>query len=250
MSVVMVNNMNNNVLEKLAKEKIYTRKEIFFILAEDKDEYTYNSFNWELKGMLDNGILSRIGRNTYKVGTISKKSYQPRYTYVTERIIEFMENSYADIEYSVFETVMLNEFLNHQIARNTYFLYVEKELSEFVFRDLKKEIQNVVLYNPTKEDLQRYWEKDVVIVLNRISEAPIGKGNRYDTPLEKMFVDIISDKALLSLYSKGEYPEMLSNAIEKYVIDFSRLFRYARRRGKQQEIKKAMESGGLKIDNT
>ncbi len=240
----------NDILEILDKEKSYTRKDLFLALSERNHDYTYNSFNWEIRSMISNGILSRVGRNAYKIGTATKKLYQPRYSYVSEKIVEFMSNSYSDTEYSIFETVMLNEFLNHQIARNTYFLYVEKELSEFVFRDIKKEIENLILYNPTKEDLQRYWEKDTIVVLDRISEAPIGKNNRYDTPLEKVFVDIVSDKALLSMYSKGEYPEMLSTAIEKYLIDFRKLFRYARRRGKQQEIRTLMETGGLNIDNT
>ena len=100
--------------------------------------YSYNSFNWDIQKMLLTGLVHKVGRNTYKIGSANKKIYTPRYSMKSKEIIEFMEKEYNDTVYSLFETSMLNEFLNHQIAQNTYFISVERELSEFVFRDIQR----------------------------------------------------------------------------------------------------------------
>ena len=232
-------------IEKLDSDREYSRRELYRAVSEGVDGYSYNSFNWNLKGMLSAGMVHRSGRNSYKVGRPEKKDYSPRYSDKSRQIVKFMEDSYPETEYSLFETSMLNEFLNHQIAHNTYFLYVEKELTEFVFRDIKTMNGDAVLFRPRKDDLRKYWKPESVIIIDRISEAPCGKRNRYDTPLEKLFVDLISDGALLFMYSRSEYPDMLRSAGEKYIIDNNRMFRYAGRRGKRQEIMAMMKDGRI-----
>ena len=238
-----------NIVKQLDEQKIYTRKELFQALEKYSEGYSYNSFNWHFQKMLLSGLVHKVGRNTYKIGSANKKIYIPRYSKKSKKIIEFMEKKYNDTTYSLFETSMLNEFLNHQIAQNTYFIYVEKELSEYVFRDIQGILDDTVLYKPRKDDLRKYWTPNTVVIINLVSEAPSGI-NDYDTPLEKLFVDLISDKALMHTFSKNEYGEMLQMANEKYYIDYSKLFRYARRRGKLTEIKDVMINGGINIDNT
>ena len=234
-------------LKKNNSNKQYTRRELYNLVADNSNEYTYNSFNWDLKRLIADGIIFRHSRNSYKIGNADRKNYNPEYSERAEAIIAFMEKNYSDTEFSLFETSMLNEFLNHQIAKNTIFLYVEKELSDFVFRDMSELWTENILLNPKKNDLSKYWKTDTIIIINRISEAPHGKEKRYDTPLEKLFVDLISDVALMNMYSKSEYPEMLLIANDKYYIDTKKLFRYARRRGKSKEIQKIMTDGGMEI---
>ncbi|WP_051205791.1 DUF6577 family protein [Butyrivibrio sp. FC2001] len=238
------------LIEKLDSEKDYSRRELYEYLCENVNGFSYNSFNWQMQKMLANGEVYRSGRNTYRIGRTYKRDYSPQYSEQSEIIIDFMEKFFPDTEYSIFETTMLNEFLNHQIAKNTIFLYVEKELSEFVFRDTESMSKRTVLYKPRKDDLRRYWKADSVIVLDRISEAPRGKAHKYDTPLEKVFVDMLSDQSLMYMFSKSEYPEALRIAYEKYHLDNNKMFRYARRRGKLPEIQSAMAEGGIEIDNT
>lgn len=237
-----------NIVKQLDKQKIYTRKELFQTLGKYSEGYSYNSFNWDIQKMLLTGLVHKVGRNTYKIGSANKKIYKPRYSMKSKEIIEFMEKEYNDTVYSLFETSMLNEFLNHQIAQNTYFISVERELSEFVFRDIQRTLKDTILYKPRKDDLRKYWNPKSIIIIDRVSEAPSGINN-YDTPLEKMFVDLISDKSLMYMFSGSEYDEMLQIANEKYYIDYSKLFRYARRRGKLVEIKNIMKNGGINIDN-
>ncbi|MCR4762700.1 MAG: hypothetical protein K5696_04150 [Lachnospiraceae bacterium] len=235
---------------KLDREKKYTRKELHNLLCETMEGCSYNSFNWYINQMISGGVIHKYGRNTYMAGNASRKDYMPRYGEKSGAIIAFMEKVYPDTDYSLFETSMLNEFLNHQIAKNTFFLYVEKELSDFVFRDIEDTTRDTVLIKPGKSDLRRYWKPDSIIILDRVSEAPAGRIQKYDTPLEKLFIDLISDQSLMYMYSQSEYPEMLQLAYEKYYMDRHKLSRYARRRGKLQELQKAMIMGGIEVDNT
>ena len=56
-----------------------------------------------------------------------------------------------------------------------------------------------------------------------------------------MLVDMYCDKLISSAYSKSEYPEVLKQAMEAYHIESTKMMRYARRRGKEDEIKKVQE---------
>ena len=40
------------------------------------------------------------------------------------------------VSFVVFESVLLNEFLNHQIAQNTIYIQVERDLSSYIFNVL------------------------------------------------------------------------------------------------------------------
>lgn len=85
---------------------------------------------------------------------------------------EVYDEKYPYVQFTVFETVLMNEFLNHLIAQNTVFIQVEKESSIYVFRFFQNQgIQNV-MYKPGKKDFNLYWAKDCVIVTDMISEAP------------------------------------------------------------------------------
>ncbi len=94
-------------IEKLDSDREYSRRELYRAVSEGVDGYSYNSFNWNLKGMLSAGMVHRSGRNSYKVGRPEKKDYSPRYSDKSRQIVKFMEDSYPETEYSLFETLSL-----------------------------------------------------------------------------------------------------------------------------------------------
>ena len=54
-------------------------------------------------------------------------------------------------------------------------------------------------------------------------------------------VDLYCDKLISSAYSKSEYPDVLKQALETYHIESRKMMRYARRRGREDELKKILE---------
>lgn len=83
--------------------------------------------------------------------------------------------------------------------------------------------------------------KDCIVVTDMISEAPLSASAPHEICLEKMLVDMYCDKLISSAYSKSEYPEVLKQAMETYHIEPSKMMRYARRRGREDEMKEILE---------
>ena len=145
------------------------------------------------------------------------------------------------MQFTVFETVLMNEFLNHLIAQNTVFIQVEKESSIYVFRFLQEQKHLNVMFKPSKKDFNLYWSKDCVIVTDMITEAPIRAGAPHLIMLEKMLVDIVSEKSIAATFSPAELPSVFDNVLSGYKIETRRMKRYAGRRGKLAQIRKYME---------
>ncbi len=55
--------------------------------------------------------------------------------------------------------------------------------------------------------------------------------------LEKMLVDMYCDKLICGMYSQAEYAFVMEQALSKYQVDSNKLLRYARRRGKDSNIR-------------
>lgn len=90
--------------------------------------------------------------------------WEKLYSDTAEGLIRLISEKYPYVQFTAFETVLMNEFLNHLIAQNTVFIQVEKESGIYVFRFLQEQgIQNV-MYKPGKKDFNLYWSKDCVIV--------------------------------------------------------------------------------------
>lgn len=132
--------------------------------------------------------------------------------------------------------MILNEFLNHLIARNHIIFEVEKDGSGFAYEFLKENVPNRILFLPGKKELERYSSDNDIYILHAISETPNDEKNKHGVCLEKIIVDLFSNKTLKQFISKSEYPHILEEMFSKYRINESKLFRYVFRRGKKQEI--------------
>ena len=204
-----------DVVCKLNGEEEYTRQQIYEVLVKEKPELTLNSFKWIISEMVDNGIICRKQRGKYVLHSdgVAKK-------------------------FVCFESVQLNEFLNHLIGRNTFFVLVEKDAVDFVFRYLQEETDWNVLLKPNEKEWDAYCTGDNIVMLNLVSEAPKCVDKYHSMCIEQMLVDIVAEKSFKNLYSKSELQGVYNLAEKSYLIDYARLLRYARRRGKADEIKK------------
>lgn len=141
------------------------------------------------------------------------------------------------MNFVIFESVLLNEFLNHQIAQNTIYVQIEKDVSSYIFDNLQEEYVGNVLYKPGKRDFDRYWTRDCVVVLDLISQAPLSQERPHEIAIEKILVDIIAEKSMAAIFSPSEIPFVYENAMKSYHVDRRKMNRYARRRGKASLVK-------------
>jgi len=75
-----------------------------------------------------------------------------------------------------------------------------------------------------------------------ITRSPVGKRTenkvKLSTPLlEKILVDLFAEEKLFYFYRGSELRHIYENAIKSYTINFTKLFSYAKRREREQEIK-------------
>ncbi len=230
------------LIDDISKKDIYSHKELIGKLKNLKAGLSDGTYNWILSSLVREGQLFRQGYDTYCLSDgMTKAEYHPDYSQDAQRVMNDIQSKYPYVRFMVFETVLMNEFLNHLIANNTIFVQVEKDSSIFIFRYLQEAGYQNVLYKPDVLDLELYWAKDSIIVTELISESPLRTDNPCEILLEKILVDILADKLIATTFSKAELPEVFEQAESRYNIDKVRMLRYARRRNRQDEVKKYME---------
>jgi len=123
----------------------------------------------------------------------------------------------------------------HQPGRFYILVEVDKESAESVFYYLK-EHKISALIDPTKDVLEKYLpdKKETYIVMPLVSEAPLQKSEKINSPtIEKILVDIFCDDLIFAAQQGSEMRTIFREAYIKYTVNESRMMRYADRRGKK-----------------
>lgn len=231
-----------NTLGSIDSNRTYSHKELADILRKQRPDLSEDMCNWSIDQSTRKGLLSRQGYNTYSLSDGSiLKDYHPDYSQEALKLIQVMKNRYPDVTFTVFETVLMNEFLNHLIGKNTVFLQVEKDSSIFVFRYLQELGYKNLLYNPNRKEFRLYWDSNCIVVTNLISEAPLRSMDSYRITLEKMLVDMVADKMIASTFSTDELEDVFGHAYKTYKLDKARMLRYARRRHREDKVRYYLE---------
>ena len=225
------------IIEKLEFSRTYSHKELLGLLKRIKPNLADTTYHWSISCLMRDGKIFRRGYDAYSLSRGEKlREYQPFYSDETKNLINLIANRYPHVSFTVFETVLMNDFLNHLIAQNTIFVQVEKESSIYVFRYLQDEGYDNVLYKPRQDDMTLYWSKGCIIVTDMVSEAPLRAVEPHVITLEKMLVDMLADKLILASYSKAEYTDVIEQAESRFFLDKKRMLRYAKRRNRYKEI--------------
>ena len=151
-----------------------------------------------------------------------------------------IKKQFPFIEFCLWSTKWLNEFMLHQPVRFYTIVEVEKEVMEAVFYSLSEDNKNVFL-DPSEEIVTKYVgnAKGPIIITGLTTEAPIQNIEKVHTPkLEKILVDIFCDPILFAAQQGAEMRNIYRTAFEKYTINQAKMLRYATRRNKREEIEK------------
>lgn len=93
-----------------------------------------SSYHWAVCGMLKSGNLTKVARNVYVVQNEREKPmYRPAYSDLAAKLISQVSDKHPSVRFTVFETALMNDFLNHLVALNTVFIQAEKDVSIFCF---------------------------------------------------------------------------------------------------------------------
>lgn len=196
------------------------------------------SLRKKLQEYLDHQEVIRIGRGLYCVSNSDRIAYSYKYSDLSSNVANLLKSTHPYMAFSVFELIQLNEFVNHQFSHNIVFVSVDEEIMDFAFDTLKEAYPGKVLLSPNVELYHRYWSDDMIVVVKLATEAPKNNKDMWQIRLEKILVDLFAEPLLIASISEGEYPTILEDAFERYIVDESSFFRYAKRRYVDKKIKK------------
>lgn len=215
----------------------FTRKELLESFRMAGYMLSEASFYKKIEELVKNGQIIRVGRNVYSLPDNKRLAYEYKYSELAEEVAQEIAQQYPYVNFSIFEFVQLNDFVNHLIAHNVIFLSVEADIMDFVFETLRDKYPGKVLINPTVEIYHQYWSDNMIVLGKLTTEAPKGQKASWHTRLEKMLVDIMAEPLLLASISRAEYPHIYEDAFDRYIVDENGLFRYATRRKVTKKIK-------------
>ena len=226
-----------SIKSELEKHKeIIPRTQLIEIIKQETNYDKDASIRWVIYQLVKEGLITKLDSNNYMKGHLKK--YKPSYVSETKLKIEkLLKNVFPELTIVVYESTMLNEWLNHQVARNVIFVEVDKFYAKNVFQEINQELQHTVLLNPKVDDYYTYAENDVVIVGNLITQAPRNK-NSYNIRLEKLIVDLFSFDLITEFISHSEYENLLESLFKDYLVNTKTIIAYTKRRNLLQEVLK------------
>ncbi len=195
----------------------------------------------KIKKLISEGKIIRTDRNTYSFGNERLKTYTFDYSDLAKSVASLIETNYTDVNFIVFETRQLNEFMNLQIAKNTVLVSIESGLGNYIFQDLSAKYPGKVLLKPDKETLWTYLQEDSIIIEKLTTEAPKSLTKKWMTVPEKFLVDLAADKILKALIAESQKEYIYEGYLNHYQIDIKKMLRYARRRTCEDTLKRYIE---------
>ncbi len=126
----------------------------------------------------------------------------------------------------------------HQPGSSYTAIEVESVALESVFYFFKDK-SFMVFLDPDKVLLHRYSinKKNILIIKPLVTEAPVQQiSGVWTTTIEKMLVDLFCDTVILEAQQGSEKDRILNEALTKYAVNINRIWRYADRRGKKNEV--------------
>lgn len=228
------------ILKEFRGGKVFNKESFRQAVKAVNPDYSETAISWLLYYLRRQGVLSSVGAGKYNVVSPSEqKKNEYDYPHSQEYIDleNFISGNYPHLNFQMWELIQMNDFLNHQIAKNVIFVEVENMLVDSVYEQLHEKYP-YALNQPSMDVFFKMRSPGTDIVLMKlVSEAPAA-GENHSCSLEKILVDIHSKKITGQLIEKSEYPQIYEEIFRKYRIDETRMFRYAKRRNLYELIRK------------
>ncbi len=195
----------------------------------------------KINELISEGTIIRTDRNSYSLKNESLKEYSFDYSDLAKNVASMIETNYTDVNFAVFETRQLNEFMNLQIGKNTVLVSVESGLENYIFQDLSAKYPGKVLLKPDTETLWTYLQEDSIIIEKLTTEAPKSSTEKWMTVPEKFLVDLAANKILKALITKSQIEYIYEGYLNHYQINIKKMLRYARRRTCEDTLKRYID---------
>lgn len=237
--------LENKLIEEFKAKKSFTREELLRFYRDFEPELKEGTFGWRIYDLKNRNIIKPLKRGLYVISR--KPEYKPDISPNLLKIARQLTDRFDEVRLSIWETAWLSEFLQHQTSKSSLIIEVEKGFEESVFYTLKDNMHKDVFLNPDEKAIDFYIAESnqPVIIRKLLTRAPLAKRSekniRLFTPtLEKILVDLFAEERLFYYLQGSELIHIYKNALSNYTVNFTRLFSYAKRREREQDIKQFM----------
>lgn len=224
----------SSIKERFGQSNSIGLDELYRFFKESEPDLLKSTFNWRIFELVKQFELKRVGRGQLMIGP--DVSFSPQYTEQLKEIGFYIKDQFPFANYCLWDTGILNEFAHHLQASSFVVVDIEKDAAQSVYFQLKERFKPV--FFGVDVDMVLDFAEDYnkpILVRNLVSESPIFPGDIKLPTLEKILVDIFSDREFV--YLKGsEMGQLFLNVFEKYTINRTKLYRYAARKGKKQDL--------------
>ena len=116
--------------EVLQEGLIYKHSELIDLLRRDYPYVSDNSYHWAIQEMIKTGRIVHAGHDQYKVADGTQKPvYEPRYSSLTNKIIQKVSDQFPNIKFVVLEMAQYNEFFRSPVPLNLIIIQVEQRMN-------------------------------------------------------------------------------------------------------------------------
>ena len=241
-------NKQLNILElqnSFSGQKFFRKPDLRNFYAKQNQELTEQNFRRILYTLEKMTVIQAIDAGVYILANgeqhqPNRKKYKASLSSGIKALNESVHIKFPYIDYLLWETSILNEFMTLQPGQNQLILETEKDTSESVFDYLSLDHQGKVFLNPDMETMERYVLRitEPIIISQLISQSPRVKVHGLPYPkIEKILVDLLTDEEKFFAFQGQELIRIYENVFETYQVSEKTLFRYAERRKVSQKLR-------------
>lgn len=230
------------IIERLKEEfkgrQSFSREELYTFYTQFKPDLKETTFRWIIFNLKENQVITSISRGLFTLAY--KPVFKPDIGETERKIYSKVEKQFPTLKCCVWSTRIVSEFMLHVPAKHLTIMQVEKEALEPVYDFLKEQKSGNIFIQPEEKEIERYiYESDkAIVLLPLVSKSPLQEIKTITTiTLEKLIVDLFSDKKLFAAFQGSELAHIVNTAYSRYAIDFTTLFHYAKRRRKDIELR-------------
>ncbi len=229
--------IEHKIMNTFWQQRVIRREEVWAFVRRLDPEIKEARFNYILLDLKKNGKLRDIGKGVYAID--DKAEFHPASDKMMTSLVKHLkETTSLEGQYDIWTTEWLNEFLELQATSVMYILEVDKLSMDRVFFSLRDKY-SFVFSNPDRTVIETYISglPQAIIIWPLISRAPLDTISLVTFPtLEKILVDLFCDTDLFFAYQGSQLIHIIEAAFSKYSINFSRLFNYAKRRNREEDL--------------
>lgn len=237
--------IENRLIEEFKDRDAFSREDLFDFFRYFEPNLKEGTFGWRIYDLKNKNIIKSVQRGYYTI------SYTPKYKPdVSEEILKLarsISERFEEVKYCLWNTDWINEFSQHQSAKRMIIIEIEKDFIESLYYELKENSKFDFYLNPDEKAIDFYISEShrPVVIKKLITRSPIAKRtekrtNLYTPLLEKILVDLFTENKLFYFFQGAELMHVYENALKNYTLNYTKLFSYAKRRDREQDIKQFM----------